>query len=254
MKAKYVYVSGMLVGKIDENDELFQYFHDGLVSITMISDSMGSYENLYTYDDFGNFRLKSENVSNSYCYTGQERDEEPSGLYNLRARYYAPGIGRFTQEDPVLGIEKEISSLGCSSNSDRMRIVTNDTLDNNRYLYARSNPIMFTDFTGEFCGPGKIGEWAFPVPNKYPFFDFTEACRKHDECYASFCGVSKSNCDQQFLQNMRNECGKVPKALYIPNPITSSCYGLAQIYYNAVESFLGSLAYSISQSKACKCK
>jgi RHS repeat-associated protein len=91
----------MLIGRIDSDDELFQYFHDGLGSITMITDTTGSYQNLYVYDDFGNFRHKVENVTNSYCYTGQERDKEPSGLYNLRARYYAAGIGRFTQEDPV---------------------------------------------------------------------------------------------------------------------------------------------------------
>jgi len=91
----------MLVGKITSDNELFQYFHDGLGSITMICDSSGTYQNLYTYYDFGDFRKNDESVSNSYCYTGQERDEEPSGLYNLRARYYAAGMGRFTQEDPV---------------------------------------------------------------------------------------------------------------------------------------------------------
>ena len=91
----------MLVGRIDSSGEFYQYFHDGLGSVTMVCDSAGGYQNLYTYDDFGDFRKKDESVSNSYCYTGQERDENPSGLYNLRARYYAAGIGRFTQEDPM---------------------------------------------------------------------------------------------------------------------------------------------------------
>jgi RHS repeat-associated protein len=59
-----------------------------------------------------------ESVSNSYYYTGQERDEAPSGLYNLRARYYAPGIGRFTQEDPVFGMAVGLTgSANCSSNN-----------------------------------------------------------------------------------------------------------------------------------------
>ncbi len=101
----------MLVGKIDANEELYQYFHDGLGSITMICDSTGSYQNLYTYDDFGDFRKKDEEVSNSYCYTGQERDEEPSGLYNLRARYYAAGMGRFTQEDPIMHLSIRTDAL-----------------------------------------------------------------------------------------------------------------------------------------------
>lgn len=140
LKSKYVYTNGMLVGRIDANDELFQYFHDGLGSITMISDSTGSYQNLYAYDDFGNFRSKTENVSNSYCYTGQERDEEPSGLYNLRARYYAPGIGRFTQEDPI--------------NFDWRR-----TQRMNFYTYVMNNPLNRLDPLGLVCMP--ITSW-FP--------------------------------------------------------------------------------------------
>jgi hypothetical protein len=99
LKEKYVYANGILVGSINADDELFQYFHDGLGSITMMCDSTGEYQNLYVYDDFGNFRMTEEagSVPNSYHYTGQERDESPSGLYNLRARYYATGIGRFTR-------------------------------------------------------------------------------------------------------------------------------------------------------------
>jgi RHS repeat-associated protein len=87
----------MLTGRMDSDDELYQYFHDGLGSITMICDSTGKYQNLYVYDDFGNFRMMEEAgaVPNSYYYTGQERDKSPSGLYNLRARYYATGIGRY---------------------------------------------------------------------------------------------------------------------------------------------------------------
>jgi RHS repeat-associated protein len=80
----------------------------------MVCDSTGSYQNLYVYDDFGNFRMMEEAgwVPNSYYYTGQERDGSPSGLYNLRARYYASGIGRFTQEDPVFKVGIEACNTG----------------------------------------------------------------------------------------------------------------------------------------------
>jgi len=161
LKSKYIYTNGMLVGKIDSDDELFQYFHDGLGSITMITDTTGSYQDLYTYDDFGNFRHKVENVPNSYCYTGQERDEEPSGLYNLRARYYAAGIGRFTQEDPVFGMKK----FSASCCSDGFSILNESAtyeialflyfaeLENpqflNRYVYVYNNPLNYVDPTGE---------------------------------------------------------------------------------------------------------
>jgi len=124
----------MLVGRIDSSGEFYQYFHDGLGSITMIVDSFGQYQNLYTYDDFGNFRKNQEEIPNHYCYTGQERDENPSGLYNLRARYYASGIGRFTQEDPI------DYDWG---RPQRM----------NLYAYVMNNPINRLDPLGLSCHP-----------------------------------------------------------------------------------------------------
>jgi len=150
LKSKYIYTNGMLVGKITSDDELFQYFHDGLGSITMIIDSTGSYQNLYTYDDFGDFRSKTESVANSYYYTGQERDEEPSGLYNLRARYYAAGMGRFTQEDPVFGMKNISSSCHSSSLSP---LVFDEPQLINPYLYVTNNPIVWVDITGLVLAP-----------------------------------------------------------------------------------------------------
>jgi len=142
----------MLVGKITSDDELYQYFHDGLGSITMICDSTGSYQNLYTYDDFGDFRKKDESVSNSYCYTGQERDEEPSGLYNLRARYYAVGLGRFTQEDPMLNVSSG-SSGGCSgcSGGSFLGFSAGFPQKANAYVYVGNNSANYIDPLGLSC-------------------------------------------------------------------------------------------------------
>jgi len=142
----------MLVGKITSDNELYQYFHDGLGSITMICDSTGSYQNLYSYDDFGDFRKKDESVSNSYCYTGQERDEEPSGLYNLRARYYAVGMGRFTQEDPVLNMSSG-SSGGCSgcSGGSILGFSAGFPQKANAYVYVGNNPANYIDPMGLSC-------------------------------------------------------------------------------------------------------
>lgn len=55
----------------------------------------------------------------------------------LRARYYDPKIGRFTSHDIEEG---EISN----------------SLDMNRYVYCRNNPVKYVDPTGMLAYPGQI--------------------------------------------------------------------------------------------------
>jgi RHS repeat-associated protein len=42
----------------------------------------------------------SANVYNPFLYTGQELDKE-TGFYHLRARHYAPSLGKFLSRDPI---------------------------------------------------------------------------------------------------------------------------------------------------------
>ena len=54
--------------------------------------------NHYSYDAFGNTIEKTEKVENRFCYNGEMLDPVTQQYY-LRARFYNPVIGRFTQED-----------------------------------------------------------------------------------------------------------------------------------------------------------
>jgi len=205
LKSKYVYVNGMLVGKIDANDELFQYFHDGLGSITMITDTTGSYENLYVYDDFGNFRMIEESGSapNHYYYTGQERDPAPSGLYNLRARYYAAGIGRFTQEDPYYSFSGMANPGGCSSFSGVTRILVADPKYINFYVYGLNNPINYKDITGLDPWSDPCGKWKSCLEGVW-----SKHKERSDKTYVLFsdCLAEANKCDDSDFKQKIDEC------------------------------------------------
>ncbi len=57
---------------------------------------LGSYR--YKYDAFGNIISYNDDDSNPFYYCGEYFDNETQTYY-LRARYYNPRIGRFTQQD-----------------------------------------------------------------------------------------------------------------------------------------------------------
>ena len=58
----------------------------------------GKQTKAYAYDAFGNEKNRVGSAPNPFRYCGEYFDVE-SGVYYLRARYYDPSVGRFTQED-----------------------------------------------------------------------------------------------------------------------------------------------------------
>ena len=79
--------------------------------------------NRYRYDAFGNIVEAEEKVHNRFRYAGEQFDPV-TGQYYLRARFYNPVIGRFTQEDTYRG----------------------DGL--NLYAYVANNPVKYVDPSG----------------------------------------------------------------------------------------------------------
>jgi len=81
-----------------------------------------SYEEYYPYGSTSYQAVRADvEAPKRYRYTGKERDTE-TGLYYHGARYYAPWLARWVSCDPALKV--------------------------NAYLYARDNPIAFTDSDG----------------------------------------------------------------------------------------------------------
>ena len=106
--------------RVDNN----YYLTDEQGSVRYVLDAAGNVQNDYRYDAFGQRIAGQENIPNRLRYNAQIEDDL-TGLYYLRARYYNTGIGRFTQED----------------------VIYNDGL--NLYAYCSSNPVMYADPSGD---------------------------------------------------------------------------------------------------------
>jgi len=70
----------------------WSFLTDGLGSTVGLTDSTGTVQAQYTYEPFGNTTMAGPASSNSYQYTGRENDG--TGLYYYRTRYYNPTFER----------------------------------------------------------------------------------------------------------------------------------------------------------------
>ena len=72
---------------------------DALGSTIALADSSGAVQSELTYEPFGKTTVTGPTNTNPFQYTG--RENEGTGLYYYRARYYHPQLQRFISEDPV---------------------------------------------------------------------------------------------------------------------------------------------------------
>ena len=91
---------------------MHHYASDDLGSIRLILDENQNVVNQYQYDAFGNVISKEEKIA--YRFAGEVYDGV-LGQYYLRARYYNPVIGRFTQPDTYYGDGSNLYSY-CANN------------------------------------------------------------------------------------------------------------------------------------------
>lgn len=75
------------------------FLPDGLGSTLALLDSSGASQTQYTYEPFGKTTASGTGNGNSSQYAGRENDG--TGLYFNRARYYSPALQRFLSEDPA---------------------------------------------------------------------------------------------------------------------------------------------------------
>ena len=130
---RYIRGLGLISSDSEKAKTYYHYVSDEQGSITHVTEGEGKTAdesqsehkilNRYTYDAFGNTTDCEETVANRFRYLGEQHDPITQQYY-LRARYYNPVIGRFTQEDTYYG----------------------DGL--NLYQYCAGNPVRYCDPSG----------------------------------------------------------------------------------------------------------
>ena len=199
---------------------------DALGSVIAQANDMQAIENYYSYTPYGETTTFGPDNGNTIQYTGRENDG--TGLYYYRARYYDPVLKHFAQEDPI-GLKGGI----------------------NIYAYVGGNPLSYVDpfglqetqwisppgrysgsngpRSGNWCG----GNWSGGVVPSMnggrdgtapPLNSMDLCCQIHDRCYGKNCealpeGEAKQacliNCDRPYLECLRglgDDCTKWPSA------------------------------------------
>jgi len=175
------------------SDGTIRYYHaDALGSIIALTDDFGQVRTQYNYSPFGETELIGEPSDNPFQYTGRENDG--TGLYYYRARYYSPKLKRFISEDPIRfdgGI--------------------------NFYVYTNNAPVNFIDPLGlTSIGPSPKEKWPPPPPKN--FCELKCYLRLINEYY--WCNVAGSTI---YLEN--------PCNLEIAKKSTAICKRKAYIRY-----------------------
>lgn len=85
------------------------YMADALGSIEALADTNKVIQTQYAYDPFGVTTNTGTSNKNTYKFTA--REDDATGLYYYRARYYSPPTGRFNQQDTFAGNQEDPQSL-----------------------------------------------------------------------------------------------------------------------------------------------
>jgi RHS repeat-associated protein len=116
-------------GRIAQIDATTQYFlGDALGSVRQVTSAAGNIVLARSYDPYGNPVASAGTAQTSYGFDAEQTDS--NGLVYLRARHYAPDMGRFMSRDTWQGDDRQPMSY-------------------NRWNYTDGNPVNRLDPSGQ---------------------------------------------------------------------------------------------------------
>jgi RHS repeat-associated protein len=135
----YTYDASGQVVTMNVNGAEYYFVRNGQNDVIALVDSTGAIVVEYTYSTYGEVLSTTGPLAstigalNPYRYRGYRYDTE-SGLYYLQSRYYNPVWGRFINaDDPSVLTVSQV-----------------DLTDKNLFSYCDNNPVMRTDFNGDY--------------------------------------------------------------------------------------------------------
>ena len=120
------YSFGSLRVAVKRGSDLFHLQGDHLGSTSLTTRGSSETANR-TYYAYGAERSAAGDLQTDHTFTGQKRDS--TGLMFYNARYYDPALGTFISSDSMVPNPASV-------------------IDHNRFLYARGNPLRYSDPTG----------------------------------------------------------------------------------------------------------
>jgi len=126
MVRKVYWLGGEAVA-VREGSAVHAVVGDHLGSVTVLAQG-GSVAGATRYLPYGAIRFETGGFPTDRRFTGQ-RWEASLGLYDYKARFYEPALGRFLQPDPLVPEPGNPQAL-------------------NRYAYVYHNPLRYTDPSG----------------------------------------------------------------------------------------------------------
>ncbi|WP_061235487.1 RHS repeat domain-containing protein, partial [Leptospira weilii] len=123
-----VYLNGVRIAALNEVGALAYFLTDQVDSVSLVLDDEGQTLSKMQYLPYGETFVQRGDSNFAPKYNSQELDRE-SGFYFYNARFYDPGIARFTSADTLIPDEYNSQSW-------------------NRFSYVNGNPIQYKDPTG----------------------------------------------------------------------------------------------------------